>query len=159
TKDVLIESAHFQAANIRRTSKRLGLHTESSYRFERGADIGMVDWASRRCAQLILETAGGQLVAGVIDVCARPVEPRQISLRHAKVNALLGVALPHADNVKFLTSLGLDVQGQSNEAGTFRIPTWRVDLKREVDLIEEVARLYGVDQIPSTPPRGALGSN
>jgi len=159
TRDVLIESACFQPANIRRTSRALGLHSESSYRFERGADIGVTDWASRRCAQLILATAGGQIVPGAVDACARPIVPIQVSLRHAKVNALLGVAVPHAESVKLLTSLGLEVVGQSNEACAFRIPSWRVDLKREIDLIEEVARLYGVDRIPSTPPRGAIGSN
>ena len=159
TQDVLIESACFQPANIRRTSKALGLRTESSYRFERGADIGMVEWASRRCVQLILESAGGQLVPGVVDAYPQPVEPKQISLRHTKVNELLGVSLPHADSVKHLMALGLEVLSQSNETCLFGVPTWRADLKREVDLIEEVARLYGVDRIPSTPPRGAIGSN
>jgi phenylalanyl-tRNA synthetase beta chain len=159
TRDVLIESACFHPTHIRRTSKSLSLRSESSYRFERGADIGITEWASRRCAQLLLETAGGQLVPGVVDASAQIIEPKQIDLRHAKVNELLGVAMPHADNVQFLTSLGLEVASQSHETVTFRIPTWRVDLKREADLIEEVARLYGVDKIPSTPPRGAIGSN
>src|SRR5208282_3193593 len=86
TTDVLIESAYFSPTNIRRTSKGLGLRSESSYRFERGADIGICDWASQRCAQLILETAGGQPVDGVVDVYPKPVEPKQITLRHHKVN-------------------------------------------------------------------------
>ena len=75
TKDVLIESAYFAPTNIRRTSKALGLRSESSYRFERGCDIGIADWASRRCAQLILETAGGQLVPGAVDAYPNPAEP------------------------------------------------------------------------------------
>src|SRR5206468_1475264 len=100
-----------------------------------------------------------QLVPGVVDACPRPIEPRQVSLRHAKTDALLGVAVPAADQVKPLTSLGLELLDGRNEASTFRIPTWRVDLKREIDLVEEVARLYGVERIPSTPPRGAIGSN
>jgi phenylalanyl-tRNA synthetase beta chain len=159
TRDVLIEAAYFKPTNIRRTSKAVGLRSDASYRFERGADISIADWASRRCAQLILQTAGGELVPGVVDAYPQPVEPRQISLRHAKVSTLLGVDISAADNVRFLTSLGLDVAGQTNESCTFRIPTFRVDLKRETDLIEEVARLYGVDRIPATPPRGAIGTN
>jgi phenylalanyl-tRNA synthetase beta chain len=159
TVDVLIESAYFTPTNIRRTSKQLALRTDASYRFERGADIGMADWASRRCAQLILQTAGGTLVEGVVDAYPKPFEPKQVTLRHVKVNELLGVTIPHADNVKHLESLGLVVLHQTNEACLFRIPSWRVDIKREVDLIEEIARLHGVDKIPSTPPRGAIGEN
>ena len=168
TKDVLIESAYFSPTNIRRTSKALGLRSESSYRFERGCDIGIVDWASRRCAQLILETAGGQLVPGVVDACAVEIKPKEITLRHHKVNELLGVTLKPEEIEYHLGQLGLKVANHKvrpvgddgpAEPTTFRIPTYRVDLKREVDLIEEVARLHGVDKIPSTPPRGASGAH
>ena len=159
TKDVLIESAYFSLVNIRRTSKRLGLRSESSYRFERGADVGICDWASRRAAQLILETAGGQLAEGVVDIYPKAKEPKPITLHFAKVKELLGVSISHADQISFLTKLGLTLTEQSPGVCTFNIPTWRVDLKREVDLIEEVARLHGVNNIPSTPPRGALGMN
>src|SRR5206468_2126870 len=93
TVDVLIESAYFNPTNIRRTSKALGLRSESSYRFERGADVGISDWASQRAAQLILETAGGQLAEGVVDAYPKPIEPRQIMLRHHKANELLGIQL------------------------------------------------------------------
>src|SRR5437899_8021699 len=96
TRDVLIESAYFSPTNIRRTSKALGLRSESSYRFERGADVGICDWASRRAAQLILETAGGELAEGVVDAYPQPVVPRQITLRHGKVNELLGIPLQPA---------------------------------------------------------------
>jgi phenylalanyl-tRNA synthetase beta chain len=168
TKDVLIESAYFAPTNIRRTSKALGLRSESSYRFERGCDIGIADWASRRCAQLILETAGGQLVPGVVDACAVEIKPQEITLRHQKVNELLGVKLKPEEIEYFLGQLGLQATNRKArpvgeeapaEPVTFRIPTFRVDLKREVDLIEEVARLHGVDRIPSTPPRGAIGAH
>ena len=159
TKDVLIESAYFSPVNIRRTSKLLGLRSESSYRFERGADVGICDWASRRAAQLILETAGGQLAKGLVDVYPKTKEPKPITLHFAKVKELLGVSISHADQISFLTKLGLTLTEQSPGVCTFNIPTWRVDLKREVDLIEEVARLHGVNNIPSTPPRGALGMN
>ncbi len=159
TTDVLIESAYFSPTNIRRTSKSLGLRSESSYRFERGADVGIADWASQRAAQLILETAGGQLAAGVVDAYPKPAGSKQITLRYTKTNQLLGVEIPHAAQVKLLTALALEAGAQTNDSCTFRIPTWRVDLKREVDLIEEIERLYGLEKIPATPPRGAIGTN
>jgi phenylalanyl-tRNA synthetase beta chain len=169
TSDVLIESACFKSTNIRRTSKSLGLRTDASYRFERGADVGITDWASQRCARLILETAGGQPAEGVVDAWPNPVEPNQITLRQAKVTELLGVPLAAPEIEQYLGRLGLkvarrkprplDAETTAPEPVTFRIPTFRLDLKREVDLIEEVARLYGVDRIPATPPRGAIGSN
>src|SRR5436309_2092763 len=169
TRDVLIESACFNPTNIRRTSKAFGLRTDASYRFERGADIGITDWASQRCAQLILETAGGQLAEGAVDAYPNPVEPRQITLRPQKVNELLGIELKPHDIEYHLAQLGLktvnrkprpvDAEAGAQEPVAFRIPSFRVDLKRETDLIEEVARLYGVDRIPATPPRGAIGAN
>lgn len=168
TTDVLIESAYFAPTNVRRTSKALGLRTDASYRFERGADIGAADFASRRCAQLILETAGGTLADGVVDVFPAPPVPRQITLRHARANALLGLNLRPEEMEFFLGQLGLKpvnrqprpVDDASPPApATFAVPSWRVDLKREADLIEEIARLYGVDKIPATPPRGALGAH
>lgn len=170
TTDVLLESAWFKPQNIRATSKKLDLRSESSYRFERGADIGICDWASKRAAQLIIETAGGVLAEGVVDAYPQPVEPKTIILRHQKVNELLGLNLLPAQIEGYLGQLGLQPAGrkpqpvgagETAQAGavSIRIPTFRVDLKREIDLIEEVARLYGVDRIPSTPPRGASGSN
>lgn len=168
TVDVLVESAWFKPQNIRATSKRLDLRSESSYRFERGADIGSCDWASQRAVQLILETAGGELAAGVVDEYPKPAEPKQITLRFQRANQLLGLDLLPSQVEGYLAQLGLqNVSRKPQPVGaaaepetlTVRIPTFRVDLKREVDLIEEVARLYGVDRIPATPPRGASGSN
>jgi phenylalanyl-tRNA synthetase beta chain len=165
TVDVLIESAYFAPVNIRRTSKLLGLRSESSYRFERGADVGICDWASQRAAQLILETAGGQLAEGVVDVYPKPAEPKLLSLRFSKTKELLGIEIPAEQQKKSLQSLGLEWAAEvaytdaRPDVASFRVPTWRVDMKREVDLIEEVGRLYGIEKIPSTPPRGALGTN
>ena len=159
TKDVLIESAYFSPVNIRRTSKQLGLRSESSYRFERGADVNICDWASQRAVQLILETAGGELADGVADDYLKAAEPKQITLHFSKTKDLLGVGISHADQIGFLTKLGLSIAKQEPGECTFTIPSWRVDLKREVDLIEDVERLYGVEKIPATPPRGALGAN
>ncbi len=159
TVDVLIESAYFAPVNIRRTSKLLGLRSDASYRFERGADVGICDWASQRAAQLILETAGGQLAEGVVDVQPKAKEEKQITLHFAKSKDLLGIGISHADQVGYLNKLGLKTVAQQPGECTFSLPSWRVDLKREVDLIEEVGRLFGIDKIPSTPPRGALGAN
>jgi phenylalanyl-tRNA synthetase beta chain len=169
TSDVLLESAYFKPQNVRATSKKLELRTESSYRFERGADIGICDWASRRAADLILQTAGGSLSEGVADAYPKPVERRQVTLRPPKANALLGLELRPEQMEAYLTALELKTIGRkpkpvgaeaaTAEPLTFQIPTFRVDLKREADLIEEVARLYGVERIPATPPRGAIGAN
>jgi phenylalanyl-tRNA synthetase beta chain len=165
TADVLLESAYFAPANIRRTSKSHGLRTDSSYRFERGCDPNWgVDYASRRAAQLILETAGGTLAEGVVDAYPQAIAPKEISLRFAKTAELLGVEITAGQQTQFLTRLGVAEAGgptaSANPAnGRFAIPTFRPDLKREVDLIEEVARLYGVDKIPATAPRGAHGEN
>jgi phenylalanyl-tRNA synthetase beta chain len=168
TADVLIESAYFKPQNIRATAKKLDLRTEASYRFERGGDIGVCDWASRRAAQLILQMAGGQLAEGVVDAYPKPVEAKEITLRHHKVNELLGIELRPEQMEYYLGQLGLKIAGRKArpvdadgppEPATFRIPTFRVDLKREVDLIEEIARMHGVDKIPSTPPRAAMGAN
>ena len=168
TADVLIESAYFKPQNIRATAKKLDLRTEASYRFERGGDIGVCDWASRRAAQLILQTAGGQLADGVVDAYPKPGEPKEITLRHHKTNELLGIELRPERMEYYLGQLGLKMTGRKArpvdaegppEPATFRIPTFRVDLKREVDLIEEIARMHGVDKIPSTAPRAAVGAN
>lgn len=169
TSDVLLESAYFKPQNIRATSKKLELRTESSYRFERGADIGICEWASRRATELILQTAGGTMVEGVADAYPKPYEARQITLRPQKASALLGLELRPEQMESYLTALELKTVGRKPrpvgaeapeaEPLTFQIPTFRVDLKREADLIEEVARLYGVDRIPATPPRGAIGTN
>ncbi|MCL5096992.1 MAG: phenylalanine--tRNA ligase subunit beta [Candidatus Omnitrophica bacterium] len=113
TVDVLIESAYFKPQNIRATSKQLDLRSDASYRFERGCDIGICDWASGRCAQLILQTAGGQLAEGMIDAYPRSFEARQITLRHAKVDQLLGIAIPAAQQVDYLRRLELEVVGQN----------------------------------------------
>ncbi|HEY6227353.1 MAG TPA: phenylalanine--tRNA ligase subunit beta, partial [Verrucomicrobiae bacterium] len=158
TTDVLIESAYFKPQNIRATSKALDLRTDASYRFERGADIGICDWASRRTAQLIQQVAGGVVLAEALDAYPKPVTPTQITLRHEKVAKLLGIEISAGEQVEFLRRLGLETTATPGEL-TVTIPTFRVDLKREVDLIEEIARLYGVDKIPSTPPRGAIGQH
>ncbi|EEF60192.1 phenylalanine--tRNA ligase subunit beta [Pedosphaera parvula] len=160
TVDVLIESAYFKPQNIRATSKKLELRTESSYRFERGADVGICDWASQRAAQLILQTAGGQLCEGVIDAYPHPAHRKELTLRHHKVSDLMGVKITPTQNLQYLRQLGLQVPIQNaDEYCMVEVPTFRVDLKSEIDLVEEIARMYGIDNIPATPPRGVIGLN
>jgi phenylalanyl-tRNA synthetase beta chain len=159
TVDVMIESAYFTPTNIRRTSKALGLRSESSYRYERGADAAICDWAGRRAAQLILETAGGQLDSRIIDVQPQAAPAKTLTLHFARSKDLLGIGISHAEQIAYLTRLGLATTQQEPGECTFSLPSWRVDLKREVDLIEEVGRLFGVEKIPATPPRGAMGAN
>lgn len=160
TADVLIESACFQPQSIRATSKKLDLRSDASYRYERGSDVCICDWASRRAVDLILETAGGQAVAGVVDAFPKPHTAKEITLRFEKTNALLGVDIAADQQVAFLKNLGLELMGtEGTVSATFRIPSFRVDLKREADLIEEVARIYGVDKIPSRAPACVAGSH
>jgi phenylalanyl-tRNA synthetase beta chain len=149
TTDVLLESAWFLPANIRRTSRRLGLSSESSYRFERGADIGNVIWAGNRAAALIRELAGGEVARGVIDVLAGPVVKRRVRCRFAQVNRVLGIAVPPEAVRKIFSGLSLPVMAADAEGCEVEAPTFRVDIEREADLIEEVCRVHGVEQIPA----------
>lgn len=159
TTDVLVESAYFKPQCIRATSKKLDLRTDASYRYERGGDVGICEYASRRAAQLICELAGGTVLDTYIDVYPKPAEKKKITLRYAKVGELLGLNVTPVQSLDCLRKLGLETVENGPESCTSTIPTFRVDLKREVDLIEEIERLTGVEKIPATPPRGALGSN
>lgn len=152
TKDILIESACFAPAAIRRTSKRLGMHTESSHRFERGADISVLPQALDRAASLIAELAGGKVATGSIDVYPNPVQPRCIPVRLDRISRILGISLPLEEVASIFRRLQFSVE--SNEPGILHVvvPTFRVDIEREIDLIEEIARLNGYEKIPTTMP-------
>jgi phenylalanyl-tRNA synthetase beta chain len=147
TTNVLLESANFAPSNIRRTSKYLGLSTDASQRFERGVDVEMTIYAVNRAAQLLQEVAGAQVLAGAIDVYAKKQKPLIVSARVARVNAVLGTSLSKKEIVNHLKSINLEPVSSSKEGIAFRIPTYRYDLAEEIDLIEEVARVYGYDNI------------
>src|SRR5882724_10344011 len=149
TTDVLLESAWFLPSSIRKTSKQCGLSSDSSYRFERGADIGQVIWASNRAAQLIQQLAGGQIARGIIDTLAKPIEKRRVRCRYAQMNRLLGVEVPAEAVKKIFAGLSLSLVSSDAQSCEVEVPTFRVDLEREVDLIEEVCRIYGVEKIPA----------
>lgn len=152
TADILIESACFAPKAIRRTAKRLGLHTESSHRFERGADISILPQVLDRAASLMAEFAGGTVASGRIDVYPDPVQPKTIVLRLDRVTQILGIRLTCEEVTRIFQNLQFDVE--SNDPGILRVtvPTFRVDIEREIDLIEEVARLNGYENIPATMP-------
>jgi phenylalanyl-tRNA synthetase beta chain len=151
TRDVLIEAADFDPVSVRTTARRLSLHSDSSYRFERRVDPEGIDWASRRCAELILELAGGELAAGVVDVGVPPPVRHPILLRLSQLKRILGIEVEPMEVQRILTALGC--AGMMEEellAGhlSFVAPSWRRDLSREIDLIEEVGRIHGYDKVP-----------
>ncbi|MBI1922384.1 MAG: phenylalanine--tRNA ligase subunit beta [Geobacter sp.] len=159
TTDVLLESACFEPMTIRRTARRLGLHSESSHRFERGADIGTVPKALDRAAALIAELSGGVMARGSIDVYPGKKKPKQIPVRLARVNQILGTNLT-AEAIRDIFH-NLEFVLDPGEAGEFlvSVPSFRVDIEREIDLIEEVARLNGFENIPVTMPRARTFSD
>jgi phenylalanyl-tRNA synthetase beta chain len=152
TKTVLLESAYFKPSDIRKTSKKLGLSTDSSYRFERGMDIEAVDWASRRAAQLMVELAGGVAAKGVIDIFPAKPARGQVPLRFERVRELLGIQIFDEVILTIFKALGLGLVSRDAVRCMMEIPAYRVDLKQEVDLIEEVARIHGLDKVPSPSP-------
>lgn len=152
TRNILIESAQFDPVTVRRTARALGLHSPSSYRFERGLDPERTDWASRRCAELILQTGGGTLHPGVLDVgTPRPARP-PVTLRLSQIPRILGITIERDECRRILTALGLEPAGETAESLSFTAPSWRPDLEREIDLIEELARIHGYEHIPEDRP-------
>ncbi len=154
TKNVLIESAWFDPAAVRKSSKRHLLHTDASHRFERGADYGATSLACARVAQRILESAGGQLHGSEIDAVARPLDQAPVILRIPEVHRILGEKLGTEEILRILRGLGFDLipEPSAETDFTVQIPSWRLDVEREIDLIEEIARLHGYDKFPNTLP-------
>ena len=149
TVDILLEAAEFMPLSIRRTARKLKLHSPSSYRYERRIDQSNMDWASRRCCEIILETAGGQLLAGSVDTGERLPERSPISLREDKITRVLGIEVPWERSLDILVRLGCHVTDDPSDANARVLsPSHRSDLTREIDLIEEIARIHGYDQIP-----------
>ncbi|MGB3017141.1 MAG: phenylalanine--tRNA ligase subunit beta [Ignavibacteria bacterium] len=150
TRNVFLESAYFDPVNIRKNSKRLGLITDASHRFERGVDIDMVKFASLRAASLMQEIAGGEISNELLDVYPAPFETSEVEMRLGKANNLLGLDLSKETVVNLLGRIGIEHTGNNSESLIFKIPeSRRNDIQREPDLIEEVARLYGYSRIES----------
>jgi len=161
TKNLLLECAWFDPISVRRTSKALALRTEASIRFERRADPEMAERASRRCAQLILELAGGEILSGVVDVYPSRQPAAEIELTRRELLRVMGADVPDGEIESILRALGFEPQRVDGNRSTrdslvaaWRCvqPSWRYDVSREVDLVEEVARHYGFDKFPPLLP-------
>ena len=152
TRDILLESAYFTPQTIRRTRRRLGMSTEASYRFERGVDPSGTVRAADLAAELIRQTAGGAVAQGAVDAHPAPVAPKQVPIRVARASSLLGVSLDAPRVRVSLESLGLLVSEKEDGVFSVEVPTFRPDIEREIDLIEEVGRRVGYENIPATLP-------
>jgi phenylalanyl-tRNA synthetase beta chain len=161
TKNLLIESAWFDPISVRRSSKSLGLRTEASTRFERGADIHMAALASNRAAELIQQIAGGEALAGLVDVYPHPQPAQRIELSRKELLRVMGADVPDSEIEEILAGLGFSPERTGGGRGrpgslvatwSCTVPSWRADVAGEIDLIEEVARHYGYDRFPSRLP-------
>jgi phenylalanyl-tRNA synthetase beta chain len=148
TKTILLEDAFFDPVNVRTTARKLSLPSEAAFRFGRIVDIENIDWASRRTAQLIIEVSGGKCAKGVVDAYPEKPKPKQATLRLSRVAKLLGIDVPADRIIQILTRLGMQPK-QQGENITCAVPSWRSDIYREADLIEEIARVYGYDKVPA----------
>jgi len=155
TRDLVIESAVFTPLSVRRTARRLKLHSPSSYRFERKVDPLGVEWASQRVCEMIVDLAGGEVVSGVIDTAAE-VKPREpVVLRAGQLERILGIRIDPDEITRILVALGCQAHTGELDSDSGRLyvpPSWRHDLTREADLIEEVARIHGYEKIPENAP-------
>jgi phenylalanyl-tRNA synthetase beta chain len=154
TRNILIESAWWDPLTVRKMSRRHGLHTDASHRFERGADFESTILSCNRVAELILQSGGGQLIGGPIDMIARRLDQAPVALRMSEVRRILGVGLDANQVARILRRLGFELLPEPGEDPEFtvHIPSWRLDVEREIDLIEEIARLHGYDKFENTLP-------
>ncbi len=148
TTNILIESAYFDPTSIRKTAKALGLQTDASYRFERGVDPEGQAWAAARAARLMADVGGGQIVDGIVDEHPLPAGRRQVRVRHSRIRTILGADVEENESTTLLKAIGFDIADSEADTFTCTVPSHRPDVEREIDVIEEVGRLYGFDRIP-----------
>src|SRR5438445_1905120 len=167
TRNILLECAWFEPVAIRRAARALKLHTEASTRFGRGADPEMAELASRRCAELILQLAGGELLAGVVDIYPGKRAPKKFLLTRRELLRVMGADVPDKQIESSLSALGFapvrvdqnrGAEGSLLAAWECTQPSWRAEVEREIDLIEEVARIYGLDKFPPRLPAARIGA-
>jgi phenylalanyl-tRNA synthetase beta chain len=147
TKNIFLESAHFNAVSIRKTSKRHTLNTDASFRFERGSDPNMTIFAMKRATLLIKELAGGTISSEIVDVYPEPINPWKVEIKFQNVERLIGKKLDKETIEKILLSLDFEIEKTSDKGMSLFVPTYRVDVKREADVIEEILRIYGYNNI------------
>lgn len=147
TTNVFLESAYFHPVSVRKTAKRHGLKTDASFRFERGTDPDMTVFALKRAAQLIVEVTGGHISTVVSDLYPVPIQPFTFDVRYAAVQRLIGKAIPEAEIKEIIQSLGIIILAEANGVLNVQVPSYKVDVTREVDIIEEVLRIYGYNRI------------
>ncbi|HXR15089.1 MAG TPA: phenylalanine--tRNA ligase subunit beta [Terriglobales bacterium] len=154
TRNILIESAWWDPVTIRKMSRRHGLHTDASHRFERGADYESTVLSCDRVAELILQSGGGELFGAPVDVIARPLDMAPVALHLSEVHRILGEKLEAAEILRILRHLGFELIPEPGEEPEFtvQVPSWRLDVEREIDVIEEIARLHGYDKFANTLP-------
>ena len=148
TTRILLEDAHFDPVCVRTTSRKLGLPSEAAFRFERVVDIEKVDWASKRTAQLMIRVGGGKVAKGVVDVYPGRPEQKEVTLRLSRLGKLLGIEIPAEQCLKILSALDFEPKLKGGLI-TCTVPSWRSDVYREVDLIEEIARVHGFSKVPT----------
>lgn len=146
TTNILLEDASFNPVSVRTTSRKLALPSDAAYRFERIVDIEKINWASQRTAQLIVEAAGGKIVEGVVDVYPAKPQQKKVELRLSRLNKLLGIEVPKQKAVDILKALCFEPK-ETDDKVLCVVPSWRADVSREADLIEEVGRVYGYDKV------------
>jgi len=147
TKNIFLESAYFNSVSVRKTAKRHGLKTDASFRFERGTDPDMTVFALKRAALLIQQVAGGSISSEISDHYPNPVEPFAIEITYKNIHRLIGKEIPHGEMKAIIQALDIKVVGETGEGLSLRVPPYRVDITREVDIVEEILRIYGYNNI------------
>jgi len=148
TTQVFLEAAFFQPVSVRKTAKRHGLNTDASFRFERGVDVDLVPYALKRATDLILQVAGGEVGMEPLDLYPNPIEKRKVTLRFARCASVLGHAIAPEMIKRILTALDFEIQSENADQLELLVPNYRVDVDREIDVIEEILRIYGFNQVP-----------
>ncbi len=148
TKDVFLESAFFNPTWVRKSAKRYGISTDSSYRFERGVDINTTIWAIKRAALLIKELAGGKISSEIVDRYPNKIEPFEVELKYDYVDKLLGIKIPRDEIKRYLEVLEIEIVKEHDDRLELRVPTYRWDVRRPADVVEEILRIYGFNNIP-----------
>jgi phenylalanyl-tRNA synthetase beta chain len=147
TKNIFLESAYFNSVSVRKTAKRHGLKTDASFRFERGTDPNMPVFALKRAALLIQELAGGTISSEIVDLYPNPVQPFEVDLPYKNIHRLVGQIIPHDEIKAIITALDIEIVAETEEGLSLKVPPYRVDVTRDVDVIEEILRIYGYNNI------------